>query len=91
MSLEKKLKKAFKNLDKETISEIESLDKQQLESLVVQSNQAIAQAEDELHANPNYSAAKDAIKDLSQGLKEVKKRQQSKIVYALHMLESKDQ
>lgn len=86
---DKQVEKAKKQLDAETVSEMLTMDEAALERVIVEANQAVAQAQTELEANPKYTTAKEAIKDLSQGLKEVRKRQNNKVTIALHLLESK--
>lgn len=86
-----KLEKALKNLDPETVKEIESLDVDGLKQRVVQGSQAMDQAENELEANPDYQELKESLKAVTAGLKELKKRQNSVICLALHVLQSKGQ
>ncbi len=88
---EKQVEKAKKLLDAETVNELGAMSQSELEQVIVQAQQAMSQATSERDNNPHYQSAKLAIKDLSQGLREVNKRQNSKIVMALHLLEEKGQ
>lgn len=81
-----KLDKILKQLDKDTVEAILRLDQPEIKDLIVQSEEAIAQATRERDANPHYQAARQAVKDLSEGLRDVKKRQTAKIAYALRRL-----
>lgn len=78
-----KVEKIRNQLGPETIKELEALSKAELERVIADAEQAIKQATEERDANPAYQEAKENIKALSEGLKEVKKRQQAKIQFAL--------
>jgi hypothetical protein len=84
-----KLEKAYKNLDVETVKELEALDEQALKKRVVEANQAMQQVANELEANEEYQELKESLKAMSAGKREVNKRQNSVITVCLHMLESK--
>lgn len=82
-----KLDKIEKQLSKEVMNEISALPVEKLNQLVVAAEQAIAQTTQERDANPAYQGAKQAVKDLGEALKEVKKYQNAKIQYALILLQ----
>lgn len=82
------LNKAMKNLDGETIKELEALSAEELKQRIVQANQSMDQAERELEENPEYQNLKESLKAVTAGLKELRKRQNSVITVALHSLEA---
>jgi hypothetical protein len=84
-----KLERAMKNLDVETVKEIEALDSAALKKRVVEANQAMKQVADELEANEEYQELKESVKAMEAGKKEVNKRQNSIITVCLNVLESK--
>ncbi len=86
---DKKLAKIEKELGKEELGELESLDQKSLQERIASAAGAVKQAQDELEANPQYQDLKTGIKYLSQALGDVKKRQKSIIEYCLHLLEEK--
>jgi hypothetical protein len=88
MLSDKKLSKIEKILGKDVIVELSS-NPQAAHGYVVQAEQAIKQAKDELDANPKYQELKDSLKALSEGMREVKKFQGAKIQYILHLLEER--
>lgn len=77
------VEKILKKLQPAIVQEMDGMDKAQLEKVIVQSQEAIAEATDARDANSQYRAAKQATKDLSAGLKEVKSYQTAKMQYAL--------
>lgn len=89
MLTDKKLNRILKILDPDTIKNIDASDGQALRYGVSLANGAIKQTTDELEANPKYQDLKENLKALSEGLKEVKKRQNAIIQYSLHILEEK--
>jgi hypothetical protein len=82
---DKKLDKIEKILGVDTIQELNALSPEDLKTAIVNANQAIKQAVEELEGNPVYQEIKENLKALSAGLKEVKKRQNSIIQYSLHL------
>ncbi len=89
--MSKRLERAYKNLDAETISTIEAMDVAGLKQRIVEAEQGMAQAERELDENPQYQELKESLKAVTAGMKEVKKRQNSVITVALSVIESKGQ
>lgn len=81
-----KLEKIVKKLGQELIDEMDSMPVDQLEKVIVNGENAIAEATEQRDANEKYKAARTAVKDLSAGLKEVKGFQSAKIQYALMRL-----
>lgn len=77
-------------LGQEVIDTITAKSKPELEALVAEAEGAIRSATKERDANPSYQAAKQATKDLSEGLKAVKKRQLAKIELALQLLSGEE-
>lgn len=84
-----KLDKILNKLSQDVISEMQAMSPDALKNQVVASEQAIDGAKDELEASPAYQQAKDDIKALSWGYKELKKFQAAKIQYALVLLAEK--
>ena len=91
MLTEKKLAKIEKALGKEGMADIESQAVDVLKNTVVAAEHAIMEAQRELEANPAYVELKESLKALSEGLRDVKKRQRAIIEYALSILEEKGQ
>lgn len=87
MLVQNKLSKIEKVLGPETAIELQSLSKEALKDRLVGAESSIKQAIQELEANPKYEETKENLKALSQGLREVKKRQNAIIQYALSLLE----
>lgn len=84
---DKKLEKIVKALGPDTVQELNALYQDKLPGVIVAAESSIKQATEELEANPKYQEIKESLKALSQGLREVKKRQNAIIQYALHRLE----
>lgn len=84
-----KLEKLEKLLGKDTAQELVSLPETELKQRVVQANQSMKQAEEELEANAQYQQIKENKSLLEQGKKEVNKRQRAIIKYCLHLLDEK--
>mgnify|MGYP000008067018 CR=1 FL=1 len=84
-----KITRALKNLDAETVKELEAMDVASLDTRIVEANRAMQQMQDELDENPEYQELKESLKAVTAGLKEVKKRQNSIICIALHMKSEK--
>lgn len=83
----KKLERIEKALGKETLDQLNSQSPQELKASIIQSESSIKCAVEELEANPAVQQLKESLKAVSQGLREVKKRQNAIIQYALHRLE----
>lgn len=84
-----KLDKVLKALGKETASDLDALDVDGLKARVVQAEQSVKQAEEELDNNEQYQELKESLKAVTAGLKEVKKRQKAITFYSLHLIEEK--
>lgn len=84
-----RLEKIMNNLDADTIEVMQAFDVNALKNLVVQSEQTITATKQDLEDSPQYQEAKENIKALSSGYKELKKRQTAKIQYALILLTEK--
>ena len=91
MISDKKYEKIEKAIGKDTVAQLEGFDQSALTSRVVQAEQAIKGAVDELEANTEYQSMKEALNDMKQGMREVRKRQNAVIAYCLHLLEEKGQ
>ena len=83
----KKFEKIVKILGEERVNEIQAKSKEELKEQIVQSEQAIKQAEEELEAKPSYQQLKEDLKAISQGLKEVRKFQKAISQLCLNNLE----
>lgn len=81
------LEKIAKVLDEETVAEMNAMDADSLKKLIIDSEQAVRLAKDELEANEKYQELKESVKAVRSGFTEVKKRQNCKIQLALIRLE----
>lgn len=81
-----KLDTVIKNIGKETQAELDSLSAEDLKAKIVQAEQAMDEVAKELEANEKYQEIKELLKAMTQGKKEVNKRQKAIIQYALHRL-----
>lgn len=82
---DKKLAKIQKKLEA-CIDELDAMSEQELQKTVCQASEAIAKAAQELDENEAYQTAKQDVKDLSGGFRDVKSYQGAKIAYSLHRL-----
>lgn len=87
MLSDKKLEKIEKILTSTLLEEMDGLSAEDLKGAVLTAAQSIKAVQEELEANPKYQECKENLKALSQGLKDVKKFQNAKVAYALHLLE----
>lgn len=78
-----KLSKIAKILSPQIIEELDALDEAAIKSGIATSEEAIASATRERDANSDYKAAKQAVKDLSESLRDLKKFQSARIHYGL--------
>lgn len=81
-----KLDKIQKKLSAEVLQDLDRLNKEELHATIAAAEEAIAKATRERNALPGYQSAKQAVKDLSEGLKEVKSYQTAKIAYSLRVV-----
>lgn len=81
-----KLEKTIKNLGTGVKDEMDAMKEADLRNVIVESTNSISVAIAELEANPQYQKHKEALKDVSASMKEVKKAQKAKIDYSLHRL-----
>lgn len=89
MLTDKKLARIEKTLGKEIMEELSARGPEGLEASIAASAGAIKESEDALEANPKFLELKESLKACSEGLREVKKFQNAKIQYSLHLLEEK--
>ena len=89
MLSDKKLARIEKILDVDTREDLSSRSAEDLGKAIVAADAAIKQVSDELEANPKYQELRESIKALSEGLRDVKKRQNAIVQYSLHLLEEK--
>lgn len=87
MISDKKLEKLEKILGVDTVNDLKSAPKEDLDVSIIKSSQSIKEAIEELEANPEFQRLKESLKAISEGLREVKKRQNAIIQYSLHLLE----
>jgi uncharacterized small protein (DUF1192 family) len=73
----------------DVLRELESMDVADLNKRIAQSNQAISDTKAELNNNENFIKAKEDVKFLSSGLKEVKSRQNAIIAVAIQLRKDK--
>jgi F0F1-type ATP synthase membrane subunit b/b' len=80
-----KIAKAIGPDAEEMLRELEAADTEELNKRVAQASQAISDTKEELNKNLEYVQAKEDVKLLSSGLKEVKKRQNAIIKVCLNL------
>lgn len=78
--------KVIEKLDEDTIEEMDRMGKEDLRKTIVQAEMSIKETKEELEVNREFQKARDSVKILSSGFREVKQRQGAKISYALHRL-----
>ncbi len=83
----KKLDSIEKLLGKEMLGDLEALSSVDLKNRIAQAVGSIKTAQEELEANPKFQELKDSLKAISEGLREVRKRQNHVVSYCLHLLE----
>lgn len=81
------LYKLQQRLGRDTTDEMDTMREEDLNRTIVEASGAMREVKEELEANPHYQKAKEDLSALSQGKKEVDKRQKAKIEYSLHLLE----
>lgn len=84
--MSKKVTKAFETLGTDTIKEMEAMGPEDLKKRIVEANEAMRGAADELERNPNYDKLREDLKALTQGKRELDKRQKAIILVALSLL-----
>jgi hypothetical protein len=89
MLSDKKLQKIEKAVGPETMSELEALTVEGLKDRIAASEASINNAIRELEANPKFQELKESLKAISEGLREVKKRQRGVIDYSVSLIEDK--
>jgi hypothetical protein len=77
----------LKALGRDTVEEMDTMGENDLRKVVVDANAAMKQVKEELDANVAYQKAKSDVSHLSQGKKEVDKRQKARSNYALQRLD----
>lgn len=73
-------------LTEDARNELDSLSAESLHKVIADAEEAILTATKERDANEKYQQAKQAVTDLSSGLKDLKKYQGAKIGYSLKRL-----
>jgi predicted translin family RNA/ssDNA-binding protein len=73
----------------EVLKELEAADVETLNKRIAQANQAISDTKSELNKNEDYTQAKDDVKLLSSGFREVKGRQNAIISVCLQLRKDK--
>lgn len=82
-----KTDKVANALGRDTVEEMDAMNDVELKKVIVDANGAMKQVKEELDANQAYQAAKADVSHLSQGKRDVDKRQKAKIAYALDRIE----
>lgn len=91
MMSDKKLEKIEKLLGEDKIGFLNNASNEDLKASITNAAQSIKATQEELEANPVYQDLKENLKAASEGLREVKKRQNAIIQYSLHVLEGKSE
>lgn len=73
----------------DVVRELEAMTVEELNKRVAQANQAISDTKADLDKNPDYTQAKEDVKLLSSGFREVKKRQNAIITVAIKLRKDK--
>ena len=84
-----KLAKKIGDDGQEVLQDLEAMDLADLNKRIAQANQAISETKAELDANEDYEKAKNDVKLLSSGFREVKKRQNAIIAVAVKLRKDK--
>ena len=84
-----KLAKKIGDDGQEVLQDLEAMDLADLNKRIAQANQAISETKAELDANEDYEKAKNDVKLLSSGFREVKKRQNAIIAVAVKLRKEK--
>lgn len=74
---------------KEVLAELEAMEVADLNKRIAQANQAISDTKAELNENTEYTQAKEDVKLLSSGFREVKARQNAIIAVAVQLRKDK--
>lgn len=82
-----KTDKVANALGRDTVEEMDAMNDVELKKVIVDANGAMKQVKEELDANQEYQAAKADVSHLSQGKRDVDKRQKAKIAYALDRID----
>lgn len=83
------LQKALKNLDPDTVKELEAMSVEDLNKRIVEANKAMQDVQNELDKNEDYQNLLESKKAMEEGKKAVNKRQNSIICVALSLKEEK--
>jgi uncharacterized small protein (DUF1192 family) len=73
----------------DVLRELEGMSVPEINKRIAQANQAISETKEELEANDKYTAAKNDVKLLSSGFREVKARQNAIIGVAVKLRQEK--
>jgi septation ring formation regulator EzrA len=73
----------------DVLKELEAMEVEDLNKRIAQANQAISDTKTELDQNLKYSEAKESVKALSSGFREVKGRQNAIIAVAVKLRKDK--
>ena len=84
------IEKVINAIGTETAGEMDFMSHEQLKQEIYKANQAMKEVQDELDANQEYQALLQGKKDMEAGKREVNKRQNAKIQYALRLIEGDD-
>lgn len=79
----KQFEKITKKLIDSVMEEMDAMDTADLQRTIAEAEEAIATAKKEMEKNPEYQRAKEAVSDLSRGMKDTKAYQNAKIQYCL--------
>ncbi len=81
--------KAIKILGTETVEEMEAMSAEALGNAIIQAVTAMAVAQQELEANPQYIELKANMEACTQARNELNARQKARIAFSLELLEAK--
>lgn len=89
MLSDKKLAQLEKILDADTRQELSTASVDEMRKRIAEAAGAIKTATDELEANPQYQELRESLRACSEGVRELKKRQNAIVQYSLHILEDR--
>ena len=81
-----RLDKILNSIPVDVVEAMQASTESELKSLIVASEQAIAESRQQLEDNPAYQKAREDVKACTLGYKDLKKYQGAKIQYALVLL-----
>lgn len=89
-ALEQKMEKLESKLENDFCKSTKSGDPDQLKALALELAQKVEDIEDQKKSDPKLNAAKEIVKDLASGYRDVKKLNQLKLQYVLAVMQERE-